>query len=218
MSVMAAIFGVILVLTFALFSAIGSNQERIMLVIILVELFVFWYLSVRVARRSSKQPSQQEIEAQKEIQLLRDELGRVQKVSHQYSSRLWSLGPKLDRAEAQVKEYKAAIEQYQQEQDVLRREVEKFQGSRNPATLEAELAQCRRWQAEWRRRAEKAEAALAHISDAKGAKMFQLAKHKFAEKYHPDKAQGGRLEKQMYHEIFTDVWSIFDDIEKGKLA
>jgi predicted RNase H-like nuclease (RuvC/YqgF family) len=125
---------------------------------------------------------------------------------------------KLDRAEAQVKEYKAAIEQYQQEQDVLRREVEKFQGSRNPATLEAELAQCRRWQAEWRRRAEKAEAALAHISDAKGAKMFQLAKHKFAEKYHPDKAQGGRLEKQMYHEIFTDIWSIFNDIEKGKLA
>jgi DnaJ-class molecular chaperone len=52
----------------------------------------------------------------------------------------------------------------------------------------------------------------------KGAKMLQLAKHKFAEKYHPDKAQGGRLKKQMYHEIFTDVWSIFDDIEKGKLA
>ena len=141
MSVMAVIFGVILVLTFALFSAIGSNQERIMLVIILFELFAFWYLSVKVARRLSKQPSHQEIEAQKEIQLLRDELGRVQKASHQYSSRLWSLGPKLDRAEAQVKEYKAAIEQYQQEQDVLRREVEKFQGSRNPATLEAELAQ-----------------------------------------------------------------------------
>ena len=108
---MAAIFGVILVLTFALFSAIGSDQERIMLVIILVETSTFWYSSVRVALQGLKQPSKQEIEAQKEIQLLRDELGRVQKVSHKYSSRLWSLGPKLDRAEAQVKEYKAAIEQ-----------------------------------------------------------------------------------------------------------
>ncbi len=215
---MATISGVILVLTFALFSAIGSDRERIMLVIIFVEVFTLWYSSVRAARQGSKQPSEQEIAAQKEIQSLRDELGRVQKVSYQYSSTLWSLGPKLERAEAQVKEYKAAIERYQQEQDVLRREVEKFQEGRNPATLEAELAQCRRWQAEWRRRAEKAEAALAHISDAKGAKMFQLAKHKFAEKYHPDKVQGGRLEKQMYHEIFTDVWSIFDNIEKGKLV
>ena len=213
---MATISGVILVLTFALFSAIGSDQERIMLVIIFAEVFIFWYSSVRAARKGSNQPSEREEAAQKEIQLLRDELGRMQKVSHQYSSRLWSLGPKLDRAEAQVKEYKAAIERYQQEQDVLRREVEKFQEGRNPATLEAELAQCRRWQAEWRKRAEKAEAARAHISDARGAKMFQLAKHKFAEKYHPDKVQGGRLEKQMYHEIFTDVWSIFDNIEKGK--
>ena len=63
---MAAIFAVTLVLTFALFSAIGNNQERIMLVIILVELFVFWYFSVRVARRLPKQPIEQEIEAQKE--------------------------------------------------------------------------------------------------------------------------------------------------------
>ena len=215
---MAAIFGVILVLTFALFSAIGSDRERIMLVVIFIEVFIFWYSSVRAARQRSNQPSEREKAAQKEIQLLRDELGRLQKVSHQYSSRLWSLGPKLDRAEAQVKEYKAAMEQYQQEQDVLHREVEKFQRGRDPATLEAELAQCRIWQAEWRRRAEKAEAALAHVSDAKGAKMFQLAKHKFAEKYHPDKAQGGRLEKQMHHDIFTDVWNIFDDIEKGKLV
>ncbi len=215
---MAAIFGVILVLTFALFSAIGNDKERIMLVIIFIEVFIFWCSSVRAARKGSKQSSEQEISAQKEIELLHDELGRMQKISYQYSSTLWSLGPKLERAEAQVKEYKTAIERYQQEQDVLRREVEKFQEGRNPATLEAELAQCRRWQAEWRRRAEKAEAALAHISDAKGAKMFQLAKHKFAEKYHPDKVQGGRLEKQMYHEIFTDVWSIFDNIEKGKLV
>src|SRR5215212_495190 len=136
---MAAIFGVILVLTFAIFSATGNDRERIVLVIIFVEVLIFWYSPVRVARQGLKQPSKQEIEAQKEIQLLRDELGRVHKVSHQYSSRLWSLGPKLDRAEAQVKEYKAAIEQYQQEQDVLRREVEKFQGGRNHATLEAEL-------------------------------------------------------------------------------
>jgi len=145
---MATIFGVILVLTFALFSAIGSNQERVMLVIIFVEVFILLFLSIRAAHRASKHPSEQEIAAQKEIQLLRDELGRMQKVSYRYSSTLWSLGPKLDHAEAQVKEYKATIERYQQEQDVLRREVKKFQGGRNPATLEAELAQCRRWQAE----------------------------------------------------------------------
>jgi hypothetical protein len=48
--------------------------------------------------------------------------------------------------------------------------------------------------------------------------MFQLAKHRFAEKYHPDKVQGGPLEKQLYHEIFTDVWNIFDNIEKGRLV
>src|SRR5918997_83258 len=88
-------------------------------------------------------------------------------------------------------------------------------GGRAPAALEAELARCRGWQAEWRRRAEKAEAALAHQKDAKGARLFQLAKRRFAEKYHPDKVQGGRLEKQIYHEMFTDVWKVFEDVEKG---
>jgi hypothetical protein len=27
--------------------------------------------------------------------------------------------------------------------------------------------------------------------------------------------QGGRLEKQIYHEVFTDVWKIFENVEKG---
>ena len=63
----------------------------------------------------------------------------------------------------------------------------------------------RGWQAEWRRRAEKAEAALAHENDARGARLFRLAKRRFAEKYHPDKVRGGRLEKQIYHEVFEDV-------------
>jgi hypothetical protein len=63
-------------------------------------------------------------------------------------------------------------------------------------------------------RAEEAEAVLAHKSDAKGAKLFQLAKHSFAEKHYPGKVQGGRLEKQIYHEVFTDAWKVFEDVEK----
>ncbi len=149
------------------------------------------------------------------MQLLRSELDTAHKLSGQYSSALWSLRPKLDRAEAQAKGYEAAIERCRQERDALRREVERFQEGRDPATLEAELARCRGWQAEWRRRAEKAEAALARDGDARGARLFQLAKRRFAEKYHPDKVQGGRLEKQIYHEVFTDVWKVFEDVEKG---
>jgi len=215
MGAMATISGAIIFLTFALFSSVGSEQERIMLGAIFVEGFAFWCFSVRAAHQRSKRPSEQEAADQKELQLLRSELDAVQKISGQYSSALWSLRPKLDRAEARVKEYEAVIERCRQERDALRREVERFQGGRDPATLEAELARCRRWQAEWRRRAEKAEAALAHQSDAKGARLFQLAKRRFAEKYHPDKVQGGRLEKQIYHEVFTDVWKVFEDVEKG---
>ncbi len=215
MGAMATISGVIIFLTFALLSSVGSERERIMLGVIFVEGFVFWYFSMRAARQGSKRPNEQEIADQKEIRLLRNELDTVHKLSGQYSSALWSLRPKLERAEARAKEYEAAIELCRQERDALRREVEGFRGGRDPATLEAELARCRGWQAEWRRRAEKAEAALARGGDARGARLFQLAKRRFAEKYHPDKVQGGRLEKQIYHEVFTDVWKVFEDVEKG---
>ena len=214
---MAAISGVIIFLTFALFSNIGSEQERIMLGVVFIEGFAFWYFSVRAARQGLKRPSGQEAADQKEIRLLRSELDTTHKLSGQYSSALWSLRPKLERAEARAEECEAVVERCRQERDALRREVEGFRGGRDPAALEAELARCRGWQAEWRRRAEKAEAALAHGGgDARGARLFQLAKRRFAEKYHPDKVRGGRLEKQIYHEVFTDVWKLFEDVEKGR--
>jgi chromosome segregation ATPase len=212
---MAAVSGVIIFLTFALFSSVGSERERIMLGVIFIEVFAFWYFSLRAARQRSKRPSEQETADQREMRLLRSELDTAHKLSGQYSSALWSLRPKLERAEARAREYEAAVERCRQERDALRREVEGFRGGRDPAALEAELARCRGWQAEWRRRAEKAEAALARDGDARGARLFQLAKRRFAERYHPDKVRGGRLEKQIHHEVFTDVWKIFEDVEKG---
>src|SRR5688572_6101225 len=148
---MAAVSGVIIFLTFALFSSIGGERERIMLGVIFIEVFALWYFSLRAARQRSKRPSEQEMADQKEIRLLRSELDTAHKLSGQYSSALWSLGPKLERAEARAKEYEAAVERCRQERDALRREVEGFRGGRDPAALEAELARCRGWQAEWRR-------------------------------------------------------------------
>src|SRR3712207_5094136 len=125
---MATISGAILFLTFALFSSVGDERERIMLGVVFVEGFAFWYFSVRAVHQKSKQPSGQETADQKEIRLLRSELDALHKVSGQYSSALWSLGPKLERAEARVKEYEAAIERCRQERDALRRSEERRVG------------------------------------------------------------------------------------------
>src|SRR5918998_5736751 len=156
---MAAVSGVVIFLTFALFSSVGSGRERIMLGVVFVEGFAFWYFSMRAVHQKSRQPSERETADRKEIQLLRSELDALHKVSGQYSSALWSLRPKLERAEARARECEAAIELCRQERDALRREVEGFRGGRDPAALEAELARCRGWQAEWRRRGGKGGAA-----------------------------------------------------------
>src|SRR5918998_344302 len=186
---MAAVSGVVIFLTFALFSSVGSERERIMLGVVFVEGFAFWYFSMRAVHQKSKRPSEQETADQKEIQLLRSEFDALHKVSGQYSSALWSLRPKLERAEARAKEYEAAIERCRREGGAPRPEGEGFRGGRAPAALEAELARCRGWQAEWRRRAERAEAALVHDGGAKNAELFRLAKRRVAEKYYPDKVR-----------------------------
>ena len=78
---MATISGAVIFLTFALFSSVGSERERIMLGVVFVEVFAFWYFSMRAVHQKSKQPSGQETADQKEIRLLRNELDTVHKLS-----------------------------------------------------------------------------------------------------------------------------------------
>ena len=60
MGAMATISGAIIFLTFALFSSVGSERERIMLGVIFIEVSAFWYFSMRAAHQKSKQPDEQE--------------------------------------------------------------------------------------------------------------------------------------------------------------
>jgi len=47
MGAMATISGAVIFLTFALFSSVGSERERILLGVVFVEGFAFWYFSLR---------------------------------------------------------------------------------------------------------------------------------------------------------------------------
>src|SRR5918998_3664292 len=125
---MAAVSGVVIFLTFALFSSVGSERERIMLGVVFVEGFAFWYFSMRAVHQKSKRPSEQETADQKEMRLLHSELDTAHKLSGQYSSALWSLRPKLERAEARARGHEAAIERCRRGRDAPRREGEGVRG------------------------------------------------------------------------------------------